>query len=247
MKQIVSAMDVLIKVGGKEISLKMTPSGHYTPTSEKKIEGKTINLEDEKIGSISITYLKPTAGLGKVINLATALALVDKGAYLLAYVKHKDLVDEDFLHLLKETWGENTYKNFVVEVLLGSFSEETLPVSEDPKNMLKDLIENGGALYTRIVGVSYRINDLKDKNGDLKVKEGDTLYVVWEQDNPHDENALAVYHQSAVKVGYIRRTISEVLVSKVKEEGHLEGCVVFLYEENGCVPWIVVRLEIPQE
>ena len=69
-------------------------------------------------------------------------------------------------------------------------------------------------------------------------------HVVWDQGNEHDENALAVYHESGKKVGYIRRTIAKVLVGKVKEIGHLEGTVSLVWDERSYHPQVFIRLQI---
>ena len=130
-----------------------------------------------------------------------------------------------------------------MEVTLGSFSKEELPIEEDPKDTAKGIFEEGGVYHTRVVGVGYRMKDIEDDEGNLKVNEGDKVYVVWESENEHDENALAVYHSTTSKLGYIRRTISEILVEKVKKLGHLEGKVCFLWRDE-YEPMIFLSLDL---
>ena len=237
-------MKVCLELGQKSVHLLLTPSGHYALGPEEKDYEKSLEFEDEKLGRLALLYSGSGVGLGKFLELLRILALVDRGAYLLAYCEAKSWVDEDLLEVVKGVWSEKIYKNLVVEVLLGSFSNEELPISEDPEGLARELFEEGGVYHTRVVGLRYRIEKLKDDEGKLKVKEGDKVYVVWEQGNEHDENALAVYHMSGVKMGYIRRTISKILVEKVKDTGHLEGEVSLIWEEE-YYPEICLSLNIP--
>ncbi len=237
-------MKICLELGNKSIHLLLTPSGHYALGPEDKDYDKAIELRDEKLGGLALLYSGSGVGLGKFLEILRALALVDRGAYLIAYYQAKPWVDENLLEVIKGVWGEKVYKNLVVEVMLGSFSEEDLPVSEDPEKLARELFEEGGIYHTRVVGIRYRLNDLEDDEDNLKVKEGDKVYVVWEQGNEHDENALSVYHSSGVKMGYIRRTISKILVGKVKDAGHLEGKVSLIWEEE-YYPEICLSLNIP--
>ena len=229
---------------GKDIHIVVTPSGHYALGEPQEDYEKTIKFEEEKLGSLTLRYSGSGIGLAKFVEILKALALVEKGAYLLAYIWLKDLMDEDLLQLIKGAWGDRVYNNLVVEILLGSFSEVILPVSEDPQEVLKKLIEEGGTYHTRVVGIVHRIGDLRDAEKNLILKEGDKVYVVWDQGNEHDENALAVYHGSGKKVGYIRRTIAKVLVGKVKEAGHLEGSISLIWDEKSYRPQVFINLRI---
>lgn len=94
---------------------------------------------------------------------------------------------------------------------------------------IKEYYRTATEFYTRVVGLEYE--DRADRLHGLR--PGDPVTLVWEPENPHDDNAISVRDGHGGRLGYLRRTLAKVLVERVKRTGaSLEGQVACILSEG---------------
>ncbi|WP_461829842.1 HIRAN domain-containing protein [Aquifex sp.] len=217
-------MKISIKLGRREIPLVITPEGDFI-LSEGKVKGREITFSSEEVGSFSLIIPESGEevdfGFSKFVELGKGLSLLEGRVLFLAYKVLKPYRGASLDFLIKKVFGEKLFTNFLVEGILGDFSYE----EEDPEQLAEEFLSKTDIFYTHVVGFGYRVKEFL-KGEELLVKEGDRIYAVWEKENPHDENAVAVYHESGKKLGYIRKTISPFLVKRLKTGYLFTGKVI---------------------
>lgn len=218
-------MKISIKLEKKEIPLVITPEGDFI-LSEEKVEGRELSFSSEEVGSFSLIIPENGEevdfGFSKFVELGKGLSLLEGKVLFLAYKVLKPYRGASLDSLIKRVFGEKLFTNFLIEGVLGDFSYEE---EGDPEQLAEEFLSKTDFFYTRVVGFGYRVKEFL-KGEELLVKEGDRVYSVWEKENPHDENAVAVYHESGKKLGYIRRTISPLLVKRLRKRYFFEGRVI---------------------
>ena len=166
-------------------------------------------------------YADPSAGIGfgleRVIRLKNFFKFMEKEAYLRAYREIEDIFSSDSITALAvDHFDFQKALNFLIEAELGSFDFVNLIVYKN--EIYEHYFQSYSTFSTRVVGVKYSdeqvINDLK---------EGQTVYVIWEDINRHDKNALKVINSRGEKIGYIRKTLSPYILSFLKRSFFIKG------------------------
>lgn len=98
-----------------------------------------------------------------------------------------------------------------------------------------DYYEQTDEFYTRVVGLGY-----ENRAAYLKsLHPGNTVFLIREPDNPYDENAITVVTPKGEMLGYLRRTLAEILAPQMDRGLELNASVAFVYEE---CPYVDERL-----
>ena len=219
-------MEISIKLKDKLINLLITPEGDFIYREWEAVSGKELSFSSEEFGEFSIVIPENVEevdfGFNKFIEIAKGLSLIDKGILFLAYKNLKKYGNLSLENLIKKIFGKSIYENYLIEGVMGDFGYIE---DEETEEIAEKFFKENNIFYTRVVGFRYRIREFI-LNDELLVKEGDTVYAVWEKDNPHDENAVAVYHSTGKKLGYLRRTLSPYISKILKKKLILEGKVI---------------------
>ncbi len=224
-------MDISIKLKEKEIPLVVTPEGDFV-ISAKSPKGREIKFTSEEFGEFSVIIPENKEevefGFSKFIELGKGLSLIESRILFLAYKVLKPYRSASLDSLIKKVFGEELFTNFLIEGVLGEFSYEE---EEDLERIAENFFKNAEVFYTHVVGFGYRVKEfLKEK--ELILKEGEEVYAVWEKENPHDENAVAIYHRSGKKLGYLRKTIAPYVVEILKKNYILKGKILKVMPEH---------------
>lgn len=68
---------------------------------------------------------------------------------------------------------------------------------------------------TKVAGVTYDNPDGSSRQKIIKrCRVGEEAQLVWEPNNPHDANAVAVRRQSDEQIGYLNRDVAETFVGQ---------------------------------
>ncbi len=228
--------------------MKITPEGGYLPANANPA-GKTLNFNHPLLGNFSLTFSpsgRVNFGLTKFVEIAKALLYTRRGIFLKSYKAVKPYLDHDWLNLLRETFGDRIFVNWLLEATLGLFEPDEVLIREFEPEKLAGEFFDGDSLefYTRAVGFGYRRKLFEDEEGKLTLREGDKLYALWERENEYDPNAVALYHQNGERLGYLRKSYAPYLKEKLKELIVLEGEIIALLPDGGPNETVFVRLLI---
>ncbi|NPV80766.1 MAG: hypothetical protein HPY52_10900 [Firmicutes bacterium] len=129
--------------------------------------------------------------------------------------------------------GKYVPQGFMWGVLLGERMTEVY-----------DYYEKVDEFYARVVGTRY---DDRPKN--IKtLKVGDEVYLLHETVNPYDPNAIRVITTASKDLGYLRRTLAEMLAPRMDEGMHISARVTVILDRNrggDCDdPWVYLRLKL---
>lgn len=102
--------------------------------------------------------------------------------------------------------------------------------------LLGDRVDQAWTFYrtspeflTRVVGLRYD-NRLERLDG---LNEGEPVHLAWEPHNPHDPNAIRVRSAAGEDLGFLRRTLAELLAPQIRRRGlSLSGEVACVLPEE---------------
>ena len=224
-------MKISIIINGKEIPLIITPEGDFI-LSESKTEGEEYLFSSEEFGNFSLVIPEEREeldiGFSKFIELGKGLSLLDQGILFIAYKILKPYMGASLQNLIKKIFGENLLNNFLIEGILGEFSYENYELKIE--KLTEDFFKNTQSFYTHVVGFGYRIKEFL-LNGKIVVEPGERVYAVWEKENPHDEHAVAIYHESGKKLGYLRKSLAPYINVHLKRKLILKGRILKIMPE----------------
>ncbi len=240
-----------LKIEGEnlEVYLLVSPEGGYLPSKEPLEVEKVLSFEHPFLGKFSVGASpegETNFGLLKFVEIAKGLLYAERGLLFESYKAVKNFLNFDWLNLLGETFGETTLKNFLLEATLGAFEPDGFVEKEfDTEKLAKEFFSLSGVnFYTRVVGFGYRRETFEDEKGNLTLKVGEKVFALWEKENEYDPNAVAVYHQSGEKLGYLRKTYSEHLKGVLREKLLLEGEIVGVIERNNPNEMVYISLTL---
>ena len=240
-----------LKIEGEhlEVYLLVSSEGGYLPLKEPFEVEKILSFEHPLLGKFSVGFSPEgeiNFGLSKFVEIAKALLYAERGLLFESYKAVKNFLNFDWFSLLGETFGETTLKNFLLEATLGAFEPDGFIEKEfDTEKLAKEFFSLRGVdFYTRVVGFGYRRETFEDERGNLTLKMGDKVFALWEKENEYDPNAVAVYHQSGEKLGYLRKTYSEHLKGVLKKKLLLEGEIVGVLERNNSNEMVYIRIAV---
>lgn len=218
---------ISIDIDDKQFHFKFNKIGNFSFTKFSPKNKKVISEFDYfdchiKIKSINESF---PFGFYRVIKLSKIYTLIYKKLYFLVYKKFQQDYTYELLNSIKKHFDMNTYINFLIEIELGSFEENILVDDFEIETLADEFIELSDKFYTHVVGTKYHQNS---KN----VNISDNVFLVWEDENRFDSNAVVVLNKKMEKIGYIRRTISPFLVKKLKEKAILQGKILYISEED---------------
>ncbi|NPB06710.1 MAG: hypothetical protein GXO03_03780 [Aquificae bacterium] len=229
-------MKLLLRTRLKEVLLLVTPSGDFLPV-EGTLTGRTLRFDGF---TLTAEPAAATVGLAPFVELGGGLVLLEKGAPFLALKKLGRFPLASLLELVKQLYGEELAENLFLEATLGPFGAKP---DEEALKRAGAFFKKAGLFFTRVVGFKYRKERFYEK-GELKVREGDRVYALWEHDNPADPSAVAVYHASGEKLGYVRRSYAPFLKELLKSKLFLEGRVTAVFEREQPDEQIFVVLKL---
>lgn len=79
------------------------------------------------------------------------------------------------------------------------------------------------------------------------VKIGDELYFKEEPDNKHDPNAIQIYTQDNILLGYVPRYYNIAILERLKQNISFYCQVIDINSNQDCAECIKVKLEIPRK
>jgi len=239
-------MELKIKAKTLEVGLKVSPEGGYL-SAEVDPVGITLNFNHPFLGEFSLITSpagRVNFGLTKFVEIAKGLLYARRGVFLRSYAAVKPYLDHDWLRLLENTLGDKVLKNWVLEATLGSFEPDGFLEREfDPERLAEEFFYGGSLeFYTRAVGFGYRRETFEDERGNLTLGVGDPIYALWERENEHDPNAVALYHGSGEKLGFVRRTYAPFLKELLRERLLLKGEIIALFPDSPPSEAVFVRI-----
>lgn len=190
-------------------------------------EGRPLGSAASLIGGFLADFLR-TSGIPQdadpigLLNIAFGAELINQGVLLegLRMWKRVAKWGEAEITLARRVAEPSRLTNAVAEQFYGGFgkNEGGLPglaagaILGANAAKVSSFYEEETEFLTRVVGLKYE--DRIDVAEDLTV--GEQLFLVWEQENPYDSKALAVVTMTGRRLGYIRRPIARMLVTRIK-------------------------------
>lgn len=178
--------------------------------------------------------------VARLVGLFLALAHIKAGAILrgLEIADGFDRADELDIEVASTLLDEDERLNVLAEALWSPWHGRPLPPTHALRALAKltdesdeDLVRRLREWYgraprwsSRVVGFAHvkeHFIHLEHGAEVRRVEEGDACWLVREHDNPVDPNAVMVMHESGQKLGYLRRTIAQVLAA------HLDCGAIF--------------------
>ncbi len=176
----------------------------------------------------------------RLVGLFLALAHIKAGAILrgLEIADGFDKADELDIEVAEKVLGEDERLNTLAEALWSPWHGTPLPQAhplralakladesdEELTRRLRDWYGRATRWTSRVVGFAHvkeHFIHLEHGAEVRRIGEGDSCWLVREHDNPVDPNAVMVMHESGQKLGYLRRTIAQVLAT------HLDRGAIF--------------------
>ncbi len=165
-----------------------------------------------------------------VIKLARVVGLLRGGFPIEGTLEVRELTRRELLlagEVLRRLTGEREVLNFALEGLMSTFEGERNPYFEellrgrDRNETLRELLKEG--YLARVVGVRFGEVD--------QVEEGARLFIVREHQNEKDPNAVKVLYKDGRRLGYLRRSLAEVVAPILDGGTFLTGEVRGVGEE----------------
>ncbi|MCL6559570.1 MAG: HIRAN domain-containing protein, partial [Firmicutes bacterium] len=103
-----------------------------------------------------------------------------------------------------------------------------------------DYYERTGEFYSRVVGIQYenRWKNVKE------LKIGEEVLLLRESWNPYDPNAIRVFTTTGKDLGFIRRTLAEMLAPKIDKGMQYEAEVAFAWDGGDAEGrWIYLKVK----
>lgn len=141
---------------------------------------------------------------------------------------------EEYHHSFHRPYGgKHVPQGFMWGVLLG---EQMIEVY--------DYYENVKGFYARVVGTRY-----DDRPENLKTLHvGDEVYLLREKENSNDPNAIRVVTIEGKDLGYLRRTLAEMLAPRIDKGLHISAHVSFIMDCSLGIDcpdhWLYLRLRL---
>lgn len=176
----------------------------------------------------------------RLVGLFLALAHIKAGAILrgLEIADGFDKADELDVEVASKLLDEDERLNVLAEALWSPWHGRPLPTTHPLRALAKltdesdeDLVRRLREWYgratrwsSRVVGFAHvkeHFIHLEHGTEVRRLEAGDSCWLVREHDNPVDPNAVMVMHESGQKLGYLRRTIAQVLAT------HLDRGAIF--------------------
>ncbi|MCC6157565.1 MAG: HIRAN domain-containing protein [Deltaproteobacteria bacterium] len=181
-----------------------------------------------------------TDPVARFAALFLALAHIKGGAILrgLEIADGFDKADELDVEVASKLLDEDERQNVLAEALWSPWHGRPLPTTHPLRALAKltdesdeDLVRRLREWYgratrwsSRVVGFAHvkeHFIHLEHGTEVRRLEAGDSCWLVREHDNPVDPNAVMVMHESGQKLGYLRRTIAQVLAT------HLDRGAIF--------------------
>ena len=202
----------------KDIKVFFTEDGDIASGDFKDLTFEPLPFDPE-----IMYYADPSSNIGfgieRIIRLKNFFRFMEKEAYLRAYKEIEDVFKPNsIIALAVDHFDFQKALNFLIETELGSFDYVNLIGYKN--EIYEYYFENYKAFSTRVVGVKYA-----DENVINDLKERQTIYVIWEDINKHDKNALKVINNKGEKIGYIRKTISPHILKFLNRSFFVKGVI----------------------